>query len=86
MPKRDTRVPSYWTREQAQGWGPRIAARLVAGETVDCAGFLLRLAPEEVEHLEERAAIIEHDAGLPRARAEQLALDLVMQARRGVEV
>jgi hypothetical protein len=46
--KHDPRKPSYWTREQAQGWGPHIVARLVAGETVDCAGFLLRLAPEEL--------------------------------------
>lgn len=82
MPRKpDPRTPSYWTREQAAGWGPGIVARLERGETVDCAGFLLRLAPEECEHLTERAAIIEHDGGLPRAQAEQLALDLVMQAR-----
>lgn len=79
--KPDPRTPSYWTRDQAQGWGPGIVARLVAGETVDCAGFLLQLAPEEREDLAERAAIMEHDGELPRAEAEQLALALVMQER-----
>ena len=49
MPKRDTRTPSYWTLAQAQGWGPLIVERLKRGETVDCAGFLLRLAPDEVQ-------------------------------------
>lgn len=79
--KRDERTPSYWTREQAAGWGPGIVARLERGETVDCAGFLLRLAPDEREDLAERAAIIEHDGGLPREEAEQLALALVMRER-----
>lgn len=45
--KRDMRKPSYWTLDQAQGWGPRIVAQLAAGELVDCAGFLLKLAPEQ---------------------------------------
>jgi hypothetical protein len=47
--KRDMRKPSYWTPEQAVGWGPRIVERLQRGETVDCAGFLLKLAPEQKE-------------------------------------
>lgn len=47
--KRDTRKPSYWTAEQAVGWGPLIVERLLRGETVDCAGFLLKLAPEQQE-------------------------------------
>ena len=36
-------------------------------------GFLLRLSPDEVEALEERAAILEFDAGFTRLEAEQLA-------------
>lgn len=82
MPRKpDPRTPSYWTREQAAGWGPGIVARLVAGETVDCAGFLLQLAPEECEDLAERAAIMEHDGELQREEAEQLALALVLRER-----
>lgn len=74
MSKKDLRNPSYWTVKQAEGWGPHILARLKAGETVDCAGFLLRLNPDEVEGIEERAAIMEYDGGLNRPEAEQLAL------------
>ena len=47
--RRDTRKPSYWTPEQAAGWGPLIVERLRRGETVDCAGFLLQLAPQQQE-------------------------------------
>ena len=77
MRKPDLRKPSYWTLKQAEGWGPQIVERLKQGATVDCAGFLLRLNPDEVEAVEERAAIIEYDAGLNRTDAEQLALELL---------
>jgi len=54
--KRDTRKPSYWTLEQAATWGPHIVEQLKRGETVDVAGFLLRLAPGEQTQQEFRLA------------------------------
>lgn len=70
------RNPSYWTVKQAEGWGPHILAELKEGKTVDCAGFLLKLHSDELEAVEERAAIMEYDSGIARDKAEQLALGL----------
>jgi len=39
------------------------------------------LTDEEHEVWEERAAIMEHDAGIPRDKAEQLALELIAEMR-----
>lgn len=39
------------------------------------------LTPEEVEDAEERAAILEHDAKIPRDEAERQALEIVMRRR-----
>jgi hypothetical protein len=38
-----------------------------------------RLTPEQREHFEERAAIIEFDAGVPREEAERRAILAVLQ-------
>lgn len=35
------------------------------------------MIPDALEHFEERSAIIEHEAGLPREEAERLALEEV---------
>jgi len=39
------------------------------------------LDEDERDRFEERAAIMEYDGGLPRAEAEQLALEDVMRTR-----
>lgn len=41
----------------------------------------MNLTPAELEHFEERAAIMEHEALLPRADAERLAMECVMASR-----
>ncbi len=41
------------------------------------------LSPAERDAYEERAAVIEFDGGLPRAKAEALAADEVLGERRG---
>jgi hypothetical protein len=40
----------------------------------DVAEAVARLSPAEREHFEERAAILEYDAGAPRREAERWAL------------
>ena len=40
------------------------------------------LTPNEREDYEERAAILEYEANLPRVEAERLALAMVRAARR----
>jgi hypothetical protein len=39
------------------------------------------LTPAEREDYEERAAILEHDAGLPRAESERRAIEMVRGKR-----
>jgi len=41
----------------------------------------MNLAPSELEHFEERAAILEFEAAMPRADAEKLAMEAVMVSR-----
>ena len=49
----------------------------------DVAEALAGLTPDQREAFEERAAILEYDAGLPRRTAERRALaEVVAQARR----
>lgn len=43
------------------------------------------LTPAELEDFAERAAIIEYEAGLPRAEAERRAMDLVIGKRQRAE-
>lgn len=40
------------------------------------------LTEAETEDFEERAAILEYEAGFPRAEAEQMARQMVIDARR----
>jgi hypothetical protein len=47
--KHGRRRVTYWTLDQAHGWGPYIVAQLARGELVDVAGFLLKLAPQQQE-------------------------------------
>lgn len=44
------------------------------------------LTDSEIEDLEERAAILEYDAGLARPAAERLALQLLEQRRELLRV
>ena len=49
----------------------------------DVAEALAGLTPDQREAFEERAAILEYDAGLPRRTAERRALaEVLAQARR----
>ena len=49
----------------------------------DVAEALAGLTPEQREAFEERAAILEYDAGFPRRTAERRALvEVLAQARR----
>lgn len=49
----------------------------------DVAEALAGLTPDQREAFEERAAILEYDAGFPRRTAERLALaEVLAQARR----
>ena len=41
----------------------------------------MNLTPDELEHFEERAAILEHEAAMPRADAERLAMEAVIARR-----
>lgn len=43
------------------------------------------LTPAEREDYAERAAILEYDAGLPRAEAERRAMEMVMGKRQRAE-
>jgi hypothetical protein len=45
-----------------------------AGTSRNLAAQIEALPPDQREAFEERAAIMEHDAGMPRAEAERLAL------------
>ena len=44
------------------------------------ASDVAKLSPEQREHYEERAAIMEYDGGLTRAEAERRAMEAVCDA------
>ena len=44
---------------------------------------MVRLTADEIEAFEERAGILEFDAGMPRGRAERVSLAMVLASRDG---
>ena len=71
------RAAGFSSSASSAGLGDSSPKLAELAEPAESADLLKHLTPDQLDAFEERAAILEYDAGLPRAEAERRALEEV---------